>query len=283
MCNARNHPPGCNCGWGQGWQSGGYGLGGRPSFLSGIIGSSKDISSNYLPTPTSFVSVNAKTTSTNVLSGSWVEPNASCPVCGQRVYFLQPKSGGKVYFDELGPPWPKHICTDYAGYKEQNFSKEGRWDRMGWKPLLNFAVTVAGFDRGEGWLMRVYGEDEHQKKRYFLCRVKDDVEFDIFRFLSGEKNSLSILAHNRKGDFLVYEGQAVPGQIFQLNQKGLSCAADLGEEMKAALLQDAQANFLNEIKAIDLEIDGLLEKISLLNLKKFAMIKNSLDQGSVLD
>lgn len=25
MCNAHNHPPGCNCGWGQGWYSGSYG------------------------------------------------------------------------------------------------------------------------------------------------------------------------------------------------------------------------------------------------------------------
>lgn len=39
-------------------------------------------------------------------------PNAECPVCGQSVYFVQPENGGRVFFDELGPPWPKHPCTD---------------------------------------------------------------------------------------------------------------------------------------------------------------------------
>lgn len=40
------------------------------------------------------------------------EPNAKCPVCGERVHFRQLDNGGRVYFDALGPPWPKHPCTD---------------------------------------------------------------------------------------------------------------------------------------------------------------------------
>jgi len=42
---------------------------------------------------------------------SYVNPNAHCPVCGADVYFYQSPYGGRVYFDELGPPWPKHPCT----------------------------------------------------------------------------------------------------------------------------------------------------------------------------
>ncbi|MFD1211494.1 SRPBCC domain-containing protein [Arthrobacter sp. GCM10027362] len=38
--------------------------------------------------------------------------NARCPVCGQAVYFYANELGSKVYFDDLGPPWPKHPCTD---------------------------------------------------------------------------------------------------------------------------------------------------------------------------
>lgn len=33
-----------------------------------------------------------------------------CPGCGADVYYYQSKSGGKVFFDELGFPWPKHDC-----------------------------------------------------------------------------------------------------------------------------------------------------------------------------
>lgn len=39
-------------------------------------------------------------------------PNATCPVCGASVYFYSNAAGSKVYFDDLGPPWPKHPCMD---------------------------------------------------------------------------------------------------------------------------------------------------------------------------
>lgn len=45
-------------------------------------------------------------------STCYVVPNAACPVCGQAVYFYANDHGSRVYFDELGPPWPKHGCTD---------------------------------------------------------------------------------------------------------------------------------------------------------------------------
>ncbi|MCC6925118.1 YXWGXW repeat-containing protein [Novosphingobium sp.] len=41
-------------------------------------------------------------------------PNANCPVCGARVFFYQNDFGSRVFFDDLGPPWPKHPCTDNA-------------------------------------------------------------------------------------------------------------------------------------------------------------------------
>lgn len=45
---------------------------------------------------------------------SYVNPNAKCPVCSQRVFFFQSENGGRVFFDDLGWPWPKHGCTDRA-------------------------------------------------------------------------------------------------------------------------------------------------------------------------
>ena len=45
-------------------------------------------------------------------STRWARPNARCPVCGALVYFYANEHGSRVYFDELGPPWPKHPCTD---------------------------------------------------------------------------------------------------------------------------------------------------------------------------
>jgi hypothetical protein len=33
-------------------------------------------------------------------------------VCGADVFFFQNEHGSRVFFDEIGPPWPKHPCTD---------------------------------------------------------------------------------------------------------------------------------------------------------------------------
>ncbi|NMR19182.1 hypothetical protein HIR71_02940 [Cellulomonas fimi] len=44
-------------------------------------------------------------------SQRWVRPNAQCPVCGAAVYFYSNEHGSRVFFDEMGPPWPKHPCT----------------------------------------------------------------------------------------------------------------------------------------------------------------------------
>jgi hypothetical protein len=35
----------------------------------------------------------------------------TCPVCDQTCFFYQNHHGSKVFFDSLGPPWPKHACT----------------------------------------------------------------------------------------------------------------------------------------------------------------------------
>jgi hypothetical protein len=57
---------------------------------------------------------------------SYINPNAHCPVCGASVYFYQSPYGGRVFFDELGPPWPKHPCTDNPVVRQHLSSAAGR-------------------------------------------------------------------------------------------------------------------------------------------------------------
>ena len=33
-------------------------------------------------------------------------------MCGEQVYFYQSRDGGRVFFNDVGWPWPKHECTD---------------------------------------------------------------------------------------------------------------------------------------------------------------------------
>lgn len=44
------------------------------------------------------------------INGQRVIPNYKCPKCGREVFFYQNEHGSKVFFDELGWPWPKHGC-----------------------------------------------------------------------------------------------------------------------------------------------------------------------------
>jgi len=63
MCNAHNHPPNCNCGWGEGSND-------SFSVASGFS-ESLGFSSRYAD------------------SDSFLDPNAQCPVCGASVFFYQ--------------------------------------------------------------------------------------------------------------------------------------------------------------------------------------------------
>ena len=89
-CNAWNHPSDCDCGWG------GDTGGGREGSLH----------LRRVPIP------NGRLWSFRPSYESYTVPNARCPVCSADVFFYQAPTGGRVFFDDLGPPWPKHPCTD---------------------------------------------------------------------------------------------------------------------------------------------------------------------------
>ncbi len=82
---------------------------------------------------------------------SYVNPNARCPVCGASVFFYQSPAGGRVFFDELGPPWPKHPCTDNGAQLRTSDGsgatpRRPSWVGEGWVPL---AEVNLGVMRGE--------------------------------------------------------------------------------------------------------------------------------------
>ena len=87
-----NHYPWCTCGWcsGGSHNSGGSDTGSHPYSLAKATLADFGVKS---------------------ATACYVNPNANCPVCGEQVYFYSNDYGSRVYFDELGPPWPKHGCT----------------------------------------------------------------------------------------------------------------------------------------------------------------------------
>lgn len=54
------------------------------------------------------------------------DPNARCPKCGKPVFFYRNDNGSRVYFDGLGPQWPKHPCMDQdSGEGESSLPRQG--------------------------------------------------------------------------------------------------------------------------------------------------------------
>lgn len=78
------------------------------------------------------------------ISACYVDPNSWCPVCRAPVFFYSNQFGSKVYFDALGPPWPKHPCTDSPRFKRMGVSKEVRSPERRAIGLTKELVEAAG-------------------------------------------------------------------------------------------------------------------------------------------
>lgn len=104
MCNAWNHSPGCDCGWGGsgtgGWRGGDRSIYGLSTISSHIVGYSK-ILGDYKS------SFSAKTEDAETYP-------TECWRCGTPVYYHTNGYGDSVLFDSLGWPWQVHDCwRDY--------------------------------------------------------------------------------------------------------------------------------------------------------------------------
>jgi hypothetical protein len=49
--------------------------------------------------------------------GAWCHAKTvpmTCRYCGARVFYFSCDCGCSVFFDELGPPWPRHLCLGFV-------------------------------------------------------------------------------------------------------------------------------------------------------------------------
>lgn len=87
------------------------------------------------------------------VAACFLNPNARCPVCRAPVFFYANEFGSRVFFDDLGPPWPKHPCTDNSRRPEVSSFEAAtplpvRRARGLTRELID-AANVAGIFRGK--------------------------------------------------------------------------------------------------------------------------------------
>ena len=168
--NAFNHPPGCDCGWGGVWY-------GNSPYTDGWL--FDNIRRGR--------SLGAQPGTRFPIAGGYTNPNAQCPVCGAAVYFYMSPYGGRVYFDDLGPPWPKHPCTDTLRtttprsntlHTVQYQPTSKSWRDSNWHPLTNAHIERYG---KEDRMYAISGRGGTSNVE-FLFQSESDITADVIRY-----------------------------------------------------------------------------------------------------
>ena len=212
MCNAWNHPINCHCGWGG----------------DGHLGRSSGVNGDCVPRSYTDWAHEAY----HSASAAYTNPNARCPVCQKRVYFYQSPEGGRVYFDELGPPWPKHPCTDQVGSKSVNdvtsisrtsASVRYEWQQDGWRPYIcdSFALVksvgcavIGGILDGVRLALYVHDMRLVTRAPYHLRRRDaDSFLLSSVQYQDGALKVIKLIAYRHLKDALAVPGALRPAPL----------------------------------------------------------------------
>jgi hypothetical protein len=153
-----------------------------------------------------------KSNAARSISGCYVNPNAKCPVCGDAVYFYANEHGSRVFFDDLGPPWPKHPCTDNPREPATPRGAPTRRTRGMMQELITAANTaglfknkVFGRRAPEEWtLLLVVSVDRNDDENSVTAEFLDSQTGETTRFKC--RSAESVL---EPGDFVNMKGKEI--------------------------------------------------------------------------
>lgn len=239
MCNAWNHTKDCTCGFGgDGHLGGGWGNYSSvitKEFIDQIVENHKQSVKNEYD--------------------SFIIPNAICPICGASVFFYQSPYGGRVFFDELQPPWPKHPCTSKTTEVKlieylKNKNKPKRKIKHNWFPVtlhenhLKFfddyiviAGTINKRDSTQGF--KEYIVKNHDGFKYsnpLFYRETSSVDFEISTFFSDGETIKEIRANGWK------------------REKAIKILPSSTRSLKISVGDEVEALFNGEIKGLFLQV-----------------------------
>ena len=133
-------------------------------------------------------------------------PDVQC--VARRSSFINHLMEEEFFFDDLGPPWPKHPCTDRASIPAQTDPSNDRmithtpsWERQGWIP---FFISTA-VDRNR-YVYEIRGESGdspvtifvRKKSNLYLMSIGDFTTDTVafLRSIGNERQCLSMISRS---------------------------------------------------------------------------------------
>ena len=182
-----------------------------------------------IPVPNISISKHAYTT----LSG-FTNPNATCPECGMSVYFYRSPYGGAVFFDELGPPWPKHPCTSVQVAKKLPKKEKLSWITKGWLPL------------------HVKSKNYNTKQKKLYITASNDKSSILFPVKIEEIKSRKLDFENIKD--LLIQGKIISSGSIEIQcHDGNNSFTTKGKVIKNSIDDNLCFEIENELKVINVE------------------------------
>lgn len=103
--------------------------------------------------------------------GSSTRPNYQCKCCGTKVYFFQSSTGGKVLFDFLGQPWPKHGCLGITYLRKKEQLKISPSDWLNVSGLYATPTEIENQSIYLGVVTNQAGSEQNRVKRGFIWQI----------------------------------------------------------------------------------------------------------------
>lgn len=155
---------------------------------------------------------------------SYTNPNALCPVCGDLVFFYRSPFGGRVFFDDLGWPWPKHPCTDNpdaqtGGVRSVAPKRNALFANKYGEPLIIYMLAALEesvdevslkLQKGNNHLLVIRGHVSlaHLKESDITVKdikcapsfvVRSRTDYRIVEFISGKKSAIVFFKMSKPG------------------------------------------------------------------------------------
>lgn len=193
MCNAKNHHKACNCGFGQ--QGG--------------------VKFKYRKQKEFAFSKGKATPRLSFARICEHSPNSRCPSCREPTFYYKNEFGSSVFFDELGPPWPKHPCMDSNNDSPlkltKGIHKPSAALKDGWQPV---ELVEAGKNRNS--MYEFYCRYKNGKPLTLYVDAKDVEERSNLQVLS--EDSICYIKSTEEGE---YQISLLSDDLKIMNAKGL--------------------------------------------------------------